>query len=360
MTQQRLYSCDDHLDIHAMPADAWTSRLPAKLREQGPRQVQHQGQAWWECAGQLVGPSGVFGSTGALKRVPGLDPDGLRSSNPKLRLQDLDRDGVWASIVYGPNALFGYRIADPVHQQAAIRAWNDWAADEFNSVAPGRLSALPLLPTSSAQAAVEELHRALGRGHIGAVFSCFLVDLLDRQWDRLWAACAEAGVPLSFHIGGGTNVNPHQGRERAIFAAVVPLQLDEMLAKMVYGGALERHPGLRLVLAESGIGWLPYFVARMDSTWHKHCAPYPDDSISLLPSELVRRQVWATFEEEAFGPQIIPLLPEDTFMWASDYPHPDSTWPDSHKAVEESLGTLPESLRRKVTGETCRDLYGLP
>ena len=217
-----------------------------------------------------------------------------------------------------------------------------------------------MLPTTSAKDAVEELERARDRGHIGAVFLCFEVELLDPQWDRLWSACEETGIPLSFHIGGGTAVDPFGVRGRPIFAAIAPLQLDEMLAKMVYGGALERHPELRLVLAESGIGWLPYFVERMDATFHKHCAPFPDDSISTLPSELVRRQVYATFEEEPLGPQLIPLLPEDTFMWASDYPHPDSTWPDSGKAIEQSLSTLSESALRKVTGETCRRLYGLP
>jgi predicted TIM-barrel fold metal-dependent hydrolase len=360
MEQHRLYSCDDHLDIHAMPADAWTSRLPAKLREQGPLQIEHEGRTWWQCAGKLVGVSGLHGASGALGRVPGLDPDGLRSSNPRFRLEDMDRDGVWASIVYGPNTLFGYKTPDPVHKQAAIRAWNEWAAEEFNSVAPDRLRALPTLPSTSPQAAVDELQHALGRGHIGAVFPCFEVDLLDRQWDRLWSACEEAGVPLSFHIGGGTSVNPAGVRGRATFAAIAPLQLDEALAKMIYGGALERHPRLKLVLAESGVGWLPYFVARLDSVFHMHCAPYPDDSISLLPSELVRRQVYGTFEEDPLGPQLMPLLPEGTFMWACDYPHPDSTWPHSGKAIAEALSTLSESARRKVTGETCRELYGLP
>jgi predicted TIM-barrel fold metal-dependent hydrolase len=112
------------------------------------------------------------------------------------------------------------------------------------------------------------------------------------------------------------------------------------------------------VLAESGIGWIPYFVARMDATFEKHCKH--EGAIRTRPSELFRRQVYATFEEEPFGPELIPLLGPENFMWACDYPHPDSTWPDSRAAIEHALGKLSPEAIRKVTGENCRALYRLP
>jgi predicted TIM-barrel fold metal-dependent hydrolase len=359
MPEHSLYSCDDHLDINAMPPDAWVSHLPEKFKEAGPRVIQKDGRNMWTCAGKLVGVSGRFPDMKtALERVPGLDPDGLRAGKPKLRLEDMDRDGLQASIVYGPNALQGYAIADPEHKQAAIRAWNDWAAEEFNSVAPERLSALPMLPTTSLADAVAELQRAARQGHRGAILHCYEVNLLEKEWDRLWAAAVEVDLPISFHIGGGTRLNPMEIRQRGAFAAIAPMQMDEPLSIMIYGGALERFPRLKLVLAESGVGWLPYFIARMDATFEKHCRPYPE-AIQTLPSELFRRQVWATFEEEPLGAQLLPLLPEDNLMWACDYPHPDSTWPDSQAAIDHAMPTLSPSARRKVTGETCRRLYRL-
>jgi len=361
MAKHSLYSCDDHLDINAMPSDAWTSRLPAKFKEAGPRVVQKDGRSMWECAGRIMGVSGRYGDMKtAIDRVPGLDPDGLRAGNPKLRLEDMDRDGLQASIIYGPNALSGYAIADPEHKKAAMRAWNDWAAEEFNCFAPERLSALPMLPTTSISDAVEELQRAAGQGHRGAILHCYEIDLLDPDWDRLWAAAIEVDLPISFHIGGGTRLNPVSDiRQRGAFAAIAPLQMDEPLAIMIYGGALERFPRLKVVLAESGVGWLPYFIARMDAIFEKHARPY-DGAIKTLPSELFRRQVWATFEEEAHGAALLPLLPEDNLMWACDYPHPDSTWPNSQAAIDHAMPTLSPSARRKVTGETCRNLYRLP
>jgi predicted TIM-barrel fold metal-dependent hydrolase len=101
-------------------------------------------------------------------------------------------------------------------------------------------------------------------------------------------------------------------------------------------------------------------VARMDATYEKHCTPYPGKTISTPPSVLFERQVYATFEEEPLGKELIPLLPADNIMWACDYPHPDSTWPDSATAIEHALGSLGEEVVRKVTGENCRRLYGLP
>jgi predicted TIM-barrel fold metal-dependent hydrolase len=361
-TGLRLYSCDDHLDISAAPPSLWTDRLPSRYREIGPRVIEMGGTSVW-----MVGdiPFGVSGNGGgyptALSRVEGLEADGLRPSDPARRLEDMDRDGVHASIVYGPAALFRFPIADPEHMVAALGAWNDWAAEEFNRHAPDRLIALPFLPSHSPEAAAAELERCATLGHRGAILDPFESAIEDPAWDRLWSTAAETGLPLSFHVGGGTRIKPERDSWKiASFASIVPMQLAEPLAIMMYSGALERTPGLKLVLAESGVGWLPYFLARLDATFEKHSEPYPAYSIRTRPSELFERQVWATFEEEPLGPTLLPLLPPRNFMWASDYPHPDSTWPRSHEAIAHTMGDLPPETVHLVTSENCRSLYDLP
>ncbi|HEX5095511.1 MAG TPA: amidohydrolase family protein, partial [Acidimicrobiia bacterium] len=133
--------------------------------------------------------------------------------------------------------------------------------------------------------------------------------------------------------------------------------LDEPLAIMIFSGALERHPGFTLVLAESGIGWLPYFLTRMDLEWES-LREKLDYAPSVPPSELFRRQVIATFEEEPSAVQFIPMLGAESCMWASDYPHTDSTFPNSRATIEETLGALPADDIRKVTGANCAELYG--
>ena len=176
-------------------------------------------------------------------------------------------------------------------------------------------------------------------GHRGALICVWERDIGDRKWDPLWAVASEAQLPLSFHIGGGVKIVPQWNSwEVAAFSAVVPMQLDEPFAVLMFSGVLERHPGLKIVLAESGAGWLPYFVSRMDGVFDKYEGRLGGHELKTKPSELFDRQVWATFEEEVFGPALLPLLGVENFMWASDYPHLDSTFPNSARAIREALG----------------------
>jgi predicted TIM-barrel fold metal-dependent hydrolase len=352
-----LNSCDDHLDIWSLPVDLWQARLPAALRARGPR-VETQGEHDWRlCDGAMLGPSGVkmLGDYLATSRV---DDDGFRASTPALRLQDMDRDGLRASVISGPS-LFGLPIADAALKAECLRASNDWA-DDVNAHDRSRLCVLPVLPTHRPEAAIAELERVATLGHRGAIISPFELRVADSAWDGLWAAAADTGLPLSFHIGHGTSQVKvaYMSWAMAAFAAVASMQLDEPLAMMIFSGALERHPGLRLVLAECDIGWVPYFVGRMDQAAEKHVPKATDYQLRARPSEIFRRQVFATFEEEPLGPQLIPLLGPDNFMWASDYPHPDSTFPWSVEAIATAFAGLDETVVRKVTADHCRTLYG--
>ena len=270
-----IYSCDDHLDLSAVPPGVWESRLPRAQAERGPRVLERDGRSIWMCEDRVIGRSGSSGASAEIKKLSaigraGIEDDGFRAGTPQLRLQDMDRDGLAASVIYGPLAL-GFPIEDPGLQDACYAAWNDWAVEEFNAVAPDRLCVLAFLPGHSPDAAAAELERCAGIGHRGAIIDVFAVDIGDPAWDRLWAAAEHTGLPISFHIKGGSwsGLSYQMGKwQSAAFASIMPLQFDEALATMVFSGALERHPGFKLVLAESGIGWLPYFLARMDLEWH--------------------------------------------------------------------------------------------
>lgn len=360
-----VFSCDDHLDLSAVPPSLWESRLARADAERGPRVVERDSACVWMCEDRVIGRSGISPQHRALAKTlsaigrAGIEDDGYRAGTPELRLQDMDRDGLWVSVIYGPLAL-GLPIEDPSLQDACYAAWNDWAVEEFNAVAPDRLGVLAFLPKHSPGAAAAELERCAGRGHRGAIVDVFDMDLGDPAWDRLWAAADHTGLPISFHIKGGISprLSYRLGKwQSAAFATLLPLQLDEPLATMVFSGALERNPGLKLVLAESGIGWLPYFLARMDLEW-RALRDKLDYAPSIAPSELFHRQVMATFEEDALGADLIPLLGADSCMWASDYPHTDSTFPNSREAIEETLAGLSDADRHKITVTNCARLYG--
>jgi predicted TIM-barrel fold metal-dependent hydrolase len=353
-----LYSCDDHLDMWALPPDLWTSRLPQADHARAPRVIDRNGVPTWMVGDSVLGVSGTPTSGGfsALARG-GLADDGLRPSKPDLRLVDMDRDGLQVSVIYGP-AVMGLPIADPDFKARCWQAWNDFAI-EFNSHDPARLAVVPVLPTHSPQAAAAELERVASLGHRGALMYCFEFDCGDPMWDRVWAVASETGLPISFHIGGGVSTIPIKpdGWAHLAFSSVVAMQLCEPLATMIFSGALERHPGMRLVMAEAGLGWLPYFVHRMDASAAKRPGVAKDYQLRAAPSEIFRGQVFITFEEEAHGSTYIELMGADNFMWASDFPHADSTFPESRASILASFDALSEADCRKITADNCRDLY---
>src|SRR3990172_5435269 len=125
-----IYSCDDHLDLSAVPPGVWESRLPRADAERGPRVVDRDGKSVWVCEDRVIGVSGSASASEATKKLSaigraGIEDDGYRAGTPKLRLEDMERDGLWVSVIYGPAAL-GLPIQDPALQSACFAAWNDW------------------------------------------------------------------------------------------------------------------------------------------------------------------------------------------------------------------------------------------
>src|SRR5262245_2641316 len=362
MTAQRIISADDHMDLHVLPPALFSQRVPRALRERAPRVEQGPDGAVWKLDGRVVGSSGSQRGSGivwAFEKA-GLDDDGFRPADPALRLADMDLDGVYAQVIYGPP--LGLPGADPELKLACARAYNDWAL-EWNAHDPERLCLLAYLPTLSPEAAAAEAQRIAKLGHRGAVLGLFEsgVPVFDPAWEPLWAIASEARLPLSFHFGGGTSLIKSKPRSWMMpaYVSCLPLQLDEGLAAMLFCGALERNPGMRLAVAQCGIGWLPSVLWRMDlmfDTYNHQTRDYP---LRTRPSELFRAQVFVTFQEDPVGVPQIPAIGSDNVMWASDYPHPNSTFPDSKRAVDDLLSVTHEEVGRKITGANAARLYGL-
>lgn len=360
MATYKIVSADDHMDMSVIPPKLWVERLPAAWRDRAPRVVATAEGDFWLIEGQTTSYSGKpkkRAVPNAITRA-GIEDNGFRPSTPELRLKDMDMDGVYSQVIYGPPT--GIRVRDQALKAECLKVYNDWAA-EFNGYDPDRLCVLAYVPMLDATAAEQELRRAARIGHKGAVVSFFegVKPVYEPEWEGLWAAAEELSIPLSFHLGGGFHtVKPVvQSWHIEAFAAVAPMQLDEALAIMVYCGALDRHPRMKLVLGESGLGWIPYLIERMDMEFKKHGPSVKDVKLSVRPSEIFARQVYATFEEDHLGVQLIPLIGVNNVMWASDYPHPDSTFPHSREAIEEVFKETDAATVRKVTCETAAKLY---
>ncbi len=354
---QRLVSADDHMDIHALPPDLFETRLPSALRERGPRVVETDDGPFWVIDGEQASPSGRKGA-GYIRS----EEHGYRPGTPEQRLEDMDRDGVHAHVIYSPTTT-QMRVADPELGAACMRAYNDWAA-EFNAADPDRLLALADIPSHDPKTAADELARVAKLGHRGAIVhqSPGAEPIFEDAWHPFWDVAQDAALPISVHLGAGAHsLRPQLGSWRfPAFVAVIPMQLDEVLAGMIFSGILEQRPDVKLVLGEAGLGWVPYVLERLDHEHHQYFEKTQDHRLSMLPSELFARQVYLTYEDEKLGVELLPRIGVGNVMWASDYPHGDSTWPHSRQAIADSaLAALGEDTVRRVVCDNCAALYGV-
>ena len=378
MTPQHdhLLSADSH--FHE-PLDLWDKRLPKKFLPKAPRVVWTDKGHVWTCAGRQsnpVGPAAWAGrSPDKLKVAMRYDEIRPGAWDPAERLKDMDQDGVWCEVIYPTSAIEIFPLDDLEFHMACVRAYNDFVA-EFNSHRPDRLLGLGMVPMSSVQDAIGELERIRIIGLKGAVLQAFpsRAPIPTADDEVFWAAAQEIGLPLSVHIVLDGQRRGPQGWEglrlacsaqapRAINGANVAHNCQDAFSSLIFTGVLERYPNLTWVCAEAGIGWIPYFLERCDDQFmrRRYINELP---MSTKPSECWSRQVYATFQVDTAGVRLAMVAPElqspDRVMWASDYPHGDSTWPNSRKVVDRHFEALPNSLRGKLTRDNVVRLYGIP
>ena len=142
-----------------------------------------------------------------------------------------------------------------------------------------------------------------------------------------------------------------------MFTGVSAFQMGliNIIAALIGAGVLERHPRLRVSFGESGIGWLPYALDRMDFEYEDRFR----DLMKLKPSEYWRRQCKATFQFDPIGTKLVDDIGVETLMWGSDYPHTDGVWPESSKYIEEQFVGRPADVVHKITCENAAKFYGL-
>jgi predicted TIM-barrel fold metal-dependent hydrolase len=393
-----MISADCHLDLCWLPPDLFTSRAAAGLKDRMPHTTDGpRGPVWITSKGASLGMACGMGSAGR-EYIPGrihrsdrmastgLYEDGKRGirriADPDLRLKDQDRDGVQAEVLYGVLGTTG-RMNDPEAAVEVLRVYNEWLAD-FCSVHPERYIGLASIPNHPLEAAIAEVERVVKRGALRGLDianSADLKPLWDPYWNPLWDVIDGCGLPLHFHtVGGYTPDNirkiiaigsdPSRANAadapkvdlpvaRAAFASNITqfqMNMSNILTSMIFSGVFERYPRMKLVLGESGIGWIPYVLWRMDAEWEDQ---FKDLSLTMPPSEYWKRQCWATYQTDPIGVKLLDELGADKVMWGSDFPHPDGVWPDSREYIARELGHLPADVRRKVVCENAGRLYGL-
>jgi predicted TIM-barrel fold metal-dependent hydrolase len=376
---EMMISADDHIDLWFLPRNLWTERLPKSLQDRAPH-VEERGDTgdFWVCEGQIWShwTGGTWWSRSDRNKVA-LDRAGmgqdhtLRPTTPELRLADMERDGVEASVMFGP--IVPMAGIDRDLKIACVQAYNDWAAD-FQKQAPGRFLPAAMMLPEDAEASKAEVQRIAKLGLRQANFLVGTVtnEMYREPWDGFWDAAEECNIAVSYHVGGssvilGRRANPSANAEpgrRPAFGMGLgngATSFHEPFVGLFTYGVLERHPRLRFVLAESGTGWIPFVVQEMDYRVAQVLERTSPEGFPLKrkPSEIFREQVWATYQQDLVGLHLIEFFGEGHMMWASDYPHPDSTWPWSQQIVEKETAHLSPEMKRRIVRENAKAFYAL-
>jgi predicted TIM-barrel fold metal-dependent hydrolase len=351
MVKRALISADNHV---FEPVRLWEERLPLQFRARGPR-VQQDGD-WIVMAiegmpnRKLTKANGVEAiGEGMARSAGGADTD--------QRLRDMELDGVVAEVIYPTFGLFIDMMPAPDLQMACAQVYNDWLAETFLH-RPDVFIPAAVVPVRDVASATAEMERVAGLGFKAAMIPTSPPEGTPYNrpdFDPLWKIASDAGMPLSLHTGTGALPQHERGPGGAVINyAKVGLLSAETLCYFSASGVLERFPELRLVFVESGAGWYAYCCERMDEAFEEH-EQWVDPKLSAPPSHYAKTQCYVTL-----GADRAPLLTREItgvepLLWASDYPHPEGTFPESQTIVERIFAGVPEDeLEAIVSGNAAR------
>jgi predicted TIM-barrel fold metal-dependent hydrolase len=275
------------------------------------------------------------------------------------RIRDMNVNGVLASMCFGsfPSfcGLLWARSKDKVAAHVMQQAYNDWHIDEWCAAYPGRFIPLAQLPLWDIDLMAAEVRRVARKGCHAVAFVenptlLNLPSLHDRAWDPLWRACADERVVLAIHIGSVWQPAPPSGDSAPETLMVgVPITTLQTASDFVFSDVFRRFPALRVALSEGGIGWIPYFLERIDYLHERHHRWTHWEFGAERPSDVFRRHFLTCFIDDAVGVQARHSIGIDAISWECDYPHSDSTWPQAPERLLRSLAGVPDADIDKIT-----------
>src|ERR1700722_13414266 len=353
-----LVSVDDHV---VEPPDMFEGRVPAKWKDRAPRVIHNaDGTDVWSFEGNLIPNVGLNAVVGRPPEEYGIEPTSFAEMRPGCydiheRVRDMNANGVLGSMCFPSFIQFcgqlWARTQDKELGLAMLQAYNDWAIDEWCGAYPGRFIPLGIVPMWDVDAAVAEVRRIAKKGcrsisfletpHVQG-FPSFL----SGYWDPMFAALSEENMVLSLHIGAGFGVIQRAAEAPVDHLMVLACQISAITAQdLLFGPTLRRFPDLKVALSEGGIGWIPFYFDRIDRHFNNQAWLHGGgDFGGKQPSEVFQDHILACYITDPSGLLLRDRIGIDIIAWECDYPHTDTTWPES-----------PEFAWKEFQGAGCRD-----
>ncbi|KJE21027.1 Amidohydrolase [Frankia torreyi] len=359
-----LISADSHL---CEPPELWTSRLPRRYQERAPRVVNLDGRPGEYFVCEDIQPRSVYAASAAgvpSEELPRRAALGFAAAppsvwDPRARLAEQDVDGVAAEVLFPTFADLLFGCQDAEFRRACLHAYNDFVA-EYCAVDPNRLVGTALVDDADPGLAAEEVTRAAGLGLRGVVLRADPDrSYADASFDPVWETAVGLDLPVVIHRGAVRRDITIDVHGALLDYVMIPAQAQRALTALVFGGVWERYPGLRLILCEFDLLWIPHFLQRLEHADHRFGRSFGVD-LSRPALDQVTDGVWVTFQHETDEvPRILPNWSAERLMWASDYPHADSTWPHSVGKVAELRAAVGPDTTTMLTHDTVSRLFGL-
>jgi len=374
-----IIDCDAHW---TEPADLWTSRAPASIKDRVPQVRQKDGRDFWTMEGDTpIGPVGAsviapggekaFGKL-MIEKIEDVDES---SYSVPARVDALNKMGITAQILYPNVAGFGSarfsKIEDVNLRNTCVSIYND-AMAEVQEQSRGRLYPQAILPFWDLDATLAEIRRIKEMGMSGLTIPdqpeiLDQPDYTDEHWTPFWELVAETGLPLNFHIASaditslGNAAWKGLGRERKLCVTAMMAYLGNarVVTNLLYADVIEKYPTIKFVSVESGIGWIPFVLEAAEYQWDEMC-PTEVKHHKMRPTEKFRNSIYACFWFEKHGPEtLIDHIGADNVLFETDYPHPTCLYPGARDHLREVMNGLSDETRRKVLWENASKLYGI-
>ena len=367
----QLVSVDDHVIEHRA---VWTDRLPQRFAERGPRVVEQSGGAeMWSFEGTLIPTIGLNAVAGKDPRQFGIDPVRYDEMLPGCydvgaRVADMDTDGVAAQLCFPSFPGFAggtlFKASDKELATACVIAWNDFILDEWCAAAPDRFIPMMMVPFWDVEATVKEVERTAAKGARAVTFTeaphrLGLPSFHSDHWDPFLAAAQDAGWPLCLHFGTGGAPQVSPDASFAVSIALFGMNSQATTVDLLLSPVFHKFPRLRVALSEGGIGWMPYVLERVDTTWERH-RWYTGINTDVRPSELFRRNIFGCFIADDAGLEVRHRIGVDNIMFEGDYPHSDSNFPATRKKLAEALLDVPDDEARQIAEGNARRVFDFP
>jgi predicted TIM-barrel fold metal-dependent hydrolase len=353
-----MVSVDDHV---VEPPHLFEDRLPARHADLAPQFVTREdGTNAWRYEDQEISNVALNAVSGRPPEEYGMEPTSFEEIRRGCwdiheRVKDMDANGVLGSLCFPSfpqfcGQLFA-RTEDKDVALAMVRAYNDWHIDEWCGTYPGRFIPCVLPAIWDPEVCAAEVRRTAAKGAHAVTFSenaskLGWPSIHSDHWDPFWAACSDENVVVCMHIGSSSQlVITAPDAPIDCLITLTPMNIVQAAADLVWSQVLRKFPALNIALSEGGIGWIPYFLERVDYNYERHHRWTGQDFGDQRPSEVFNEHIITCFIDDHFGVASREFLNMDRVCWECDYPHSDSTWP-----------TAPETLAKQLDGVSDYDI----